>query len=374
MRRLKMYKSVETILVDIPTIRPHKLSVATMQTQTLVLIKITTEDGFIGWGEATTIGGLSYGEESPESVKANIDTYFAPLLLKAGHLNFAQTQQLINKNINGNRFAKCAIQTALLDIQGKRLGVPVSELLGGRVRDRLPVLWTLASGDTAKDIAEAQQMIASKRHNTFKLKIGAHALQRDVDHVIAIKKALGNDISVRVDVNRAWSELECIRGIQQLQDGGIDLIEQPCAIENTDALTRLTHRFDVAIMADEALTGPKSAYRLAKQYGADVFAVKIAQSGGLIEAAEVGKIATLAGIDLYGGTMLEGPIGSIASAHVFSTFDSLAFGTELFGPLLLTEDILKTPLQYENFELVVPQGAGLGIEVDENKLDQLRKA
>ena len=106
-------------------------------------------------------------------------------------------------------------------------------------------------------------MIELKRHNTFKLKIGARPLQQDVDHVIAIK-SIRADVSVRVDVNRAWSELECIHGIQQLQDGGIDLIEQPCAIQNTEALARLTQRFDVAIMADEALTGPDSAYRIAK--------------------------------------------------------------------------------------------------------------
>ena len=178
---------------------------------------------------------------------------------------------------------------------------------------------------------------------------------------------------MRVDVNRAWSELECVKGIQQLQDGGIDLIEQPCAIENTDALARLTARFDVAIMADEVLTGPDSAYRIAKKSGADVFAVKVEQSGGLIEACEVAKIARLAGISLYGGTMLEGPVGSIASAHAFSTFETLEFGTELFGPLLLTQSILKTPLQYENFELVVPNTPGLGIEVDEDKLEQLRR-
>ena len=154
---------------------------------------------------------------------------------------------------------------------------------------------------------------------------------------------------------------------------GIDLIEQPCAIENTDALRRLTERFDVAIMADEALTGPNSAYRVAKQYGAHVFAVKIAQSGGLLEAKEVATVAKLAGIDLYGGTMLEGPIGSIASAHTFATFDNLAFGTELFGPLLLTEDILQEPLQYRDFELHLPTGSGLGVVVDENKLDALRQ-
>ena len=368
-----MYKSIETMLVEIPTIRPHKMAVATMQTQTLVLVKVCTEDGFIGWGEATTIGGLGYGEESPESIKVNIETYFAPLLKTLAGLNVAQTLAAIKKHINGNRFAKCAIQTALLDIQAQRLGLPVSELLGGRLRDSVPVLWVLASGNTEKDIVEAQKMIELKRHNIFKLKIGSRAVEADVEHVLAIKKVLGADISIRVDVNRAWSELQAIKGIQLLQDGGIDLIEQPCAIDNIDAMQRLTRRFDVAIMADESLMGPNSAYHLAKRNAASVFAVKVAQSAGLLEGCEVATVAQLAGIDLYGGTMLEGPVGTIASAHVFSTFQNLTYGTELFGPLLLTEEILKTPLQYQNYELVLPTVSGLGIELDLNKIDNLRR-
>ena len=366
-----MYKSIETLLVEIPTIRPHKMAVATMQTQTLVLVKISTEDGFVGWGEATTIGGLGYGEESPESIKTNIETYFAPLLKSLKPQNIAQTMRALKKNINGNRFAKCAIQTALLDIQAQRLDLPLSEVLGGRLRDSLPVLWVLASGDTEKDIAEGQKMIEARRH---KLKIGSRRVEEDVEHVLAIKQALGSDISIRVDVNRAWSELDAIKGIQLLQNGGVDLIEQPCAIDNIDAMQRLTRRFDLAIMADESLMGPSSAYRLAKTNAASVFAVKVAQSGGLIEGHEVAKIANLAGIDLYGGTMLEGAVGTIASAHLFSTFENLAYGTELFGPLLLTQDILKTPLQYTDFALHLPQGKGLGIELDENKIDQLRRA
>lgn len=368
-----MYKSIETLLVEIPTIRPHKMAVATMQTQTLVLVKITTEDGYIGWGEATTIGGLGYGEESPESIKTNIETYFAPLLKSLAGLNIAQTFAVIKRNINGNRFAKCAIQTALLDIQAQRLGLPLSELLGGRLRDSVPVLWVLASGNTEKDIAEAQNMIAAKRHNIFKLKIGSRAVEADVEHVLAIKQAFGKDVSIRVDVNRAWSELEAIKGIQLLQDGGVDLIEQPCAIDNIDAMQRLTRRFDIAIMADESLMGPGTAYKLAKTNAASVFAVKVAQSGGLLEGRDVATVADLAGIDLYGGTMLEGPVGTIASAHTFSTFTNLAYGTELFGPLLLTEEILKTPMQYQNFELTVPKTAGLGIELDEDKIDNLRR-
>lgn len=367
-----MYKNIETLLVTIPTIRSHKMAVATMNTQTLALVKVTTDDGVVGWGEATTIGGLGYGDESPESIRTNIESYFAPLMKSLPTANLAQILHAIKKNIQGNRFAKCAIQTALLDIHAQRLGLPLSEVLGGRLRDSVPVLWVLASGDTNQDIAEAQQMLKAKRHNMFKLKIGSRAVEEDVEHVLAIKQALGAQVSIRVDVNQAWTELEANKGIRLLQAGGIDLIEQPCRIENDDAMARLTCKFDIAVMADESLKGPDTAYRLAKHNTASVFAVKIAQSGGLLESCEVARLAQLAGIDLYGGTMLEGPVGTMAAAHVFSTFENLAYGTELFGPLLLTEQVLKTPLKYENFELNIPNKPGMGIDLDEDKIDNLR--
>ena len=368
-----MIQNIEVILADVPTIRPHKLSVATMNTQTLVLVRVLCADGIEGWGEATTIGGLNYGEESPDSIKVNIDTHIAPLLIGMEASQVAKAMARIRKIIQGNRFAKCAIETALLDAQSRRLGIPLSELLGGRVRDALPVAWTLASGDTAKDIDEAVQMLELRRHRIFKLKIGARAVADDVAHVLAIKKALGDAVSVRVDVNQAWSELEAVHGIAALEAGGIDLIEQPVRAENTAAMARLAQRYAVSIMADEALHGPQDALALANASAADVFAVKITQSGGLLPAAQVATVAQLSGISLYGGTMLEGGVGTAASAHLFSTFTDLSAGTELFGPLLLTEEVLRTPLVYKDFMLQVPTGPGLGVEVDMEKLNRLRR-
>ena len=242
----------------------------------------------------------------------------------------------------------------------------MSELVGGRLRDRLPVAWTLASGDTKIDIAEAEQMLERKRHNAFKLKIGRRSIDEDVAHVAAIKRALGSRASVRVDVNMAWSEVEANKGLSGLEAAGCDLAEQP--VESPTALARLAARFAIPIMADESLQGPETAFALARASAADVFAVKIAQSGGLSQAGRVAAIADAASIGLYGGTMLEGAIGTIASAHLFSTFPRLAWGTELFGPLLLTEQLLTEPLQYQDFELSVPTGPGLGIELDGDRL------
>lgn len=198
-----LIENLSAIIVDLPTIRPHKLAMHTMQNQTLVILRLRCSDGIEGIGEATTIGGLAYGYESPESIKSNIDAHLAPALIGLDADNINAAMHKLDKIAKGNTFAKSGIESALLDAQGKRLGLPVSELLGGRVRDSLEVAWTLASGDTARDIAEAEQMLEARRHRIFKLKIGANPLEQDLKHVVAIKKALGERASVRVDVNQA---------------------------------------------------------------------------------------------------------------------------------------------------------------------------
>jgi muconate cycloisomerase len=365
--------SVEAILVDLPTIRPHQLAMATMQQQTLVIVRLRSSDGIEGIGEATTIGGLSYGDESPEGIKLTIDTYLAPAIVGHDATNINDAMLKLNKVARGNRFAKCAIETALLDAQGKRLGVPVSTLLGGAVRKTLPVLWTLASGDTQRDIEEAETLLAERRHNTFKLKIGRRSVRDDVAHVSKIKTALGERAKVTVDVNQAWSEVDAALGIEALEAAGIDLIEQPTPREQRGALARLAARFIVPIMADEAVTGPEDALELVRGACADVFALKIAKSGGIYGMLRTAAIADAAGVSLYGGTMLEGSIGSIASAHGFAALPQLAWGTELFGPLLLKDDIVTARPQYRDFDLHMPEGPGLGLHIDEEKLAFYRR-
>ncbi len=365
---------VETILVDLPTIRPHVLSMATMHRQTVVIVVVRCSDGIVGVGEGTTIGGLSYGDESPEGIRLAIDTYIAPVLVQTcDPSRVGDAMARVGRLVVGNHFAKSAVETALLDAAGRRLGVPVSELLGGRVRDALPVAWTLASGDTGRDIDEAEKMLDLRRHDIFKLKIGKRAVEADAAHVAAIKKALGSRASVRVDVNQAWDEAHAARGMALLEDAGVDLVEQPIARANRAGMARLAQRFSIPVMADEALHGPEDAFDLAARGAAGVYAVKLSPSGGPRAACRVGAIADAAGIALYGGTMLEAGVGTAASAHVFATFPALAFGTELFGPLLLTEEILAEPLVYADFALQVPDRPGLGVELDWDRVARFRR-
>lgn len=364
---------IETMILDIPTIRGHVLSMATMRTQTAVLVKIRFSDGSEGIGEGTTIGGLSYGAESPESIQSAINTYIAPALIGRDADNVNGAIQLIDKLVKGNRIAKTAVEIALWDGLGKRLGVSVAQLFGGAVHERLPVAWTLASGNSETDIAEAHQMIETRRHNIFKLKIGKRSVREDVAHVARIKQAVGDAASVRVDVNTAWSLQDARWGLKGLQDAGCELVEQPVPARYRRAMAELASGYEIAVMADEALNGPEDALSVASANAADVFAVKVAQSGGLKRASEVIAIAEAAGLGLYGGTMLETGLGTAAALQLFATVETLDWGTEFFGPLLLTDEILAEPIIYRDFCVEIPKGAGIGATLDPDKIAFFRR-
>jgi len=364
---------IETTIVDIPTIRGHVLSMTTMMVQSIVLVRVKFSDGSEGLGEGTSIGGMSYGAESPESIKLAIDTYIAPTLEGMSADNVNAATNFMQKVVRGNPIARCAVETALWDGLGRRLGVSVAQLFGGKVRSTMPVAWTLASGNSDQDIAEAQEMLAGRRHNIFKLKIGKRTVREDIAHVAAIKSALGDDASIRVDVNQAWTISQARWGLSGLQDIGVDLVEQPIGAKHLNALKHLTDGYEIAVMADEALQGPEDALLVAADRSADVFAVKIAQSGGLKRASEVIAIAQAAGVGLYGGTMLEAGVGTAAAVQLFSTIENMEWGTELFGPLLLRDEILADPIRYADFSLTVPEGPGIAVNLDPSKVAHYRR-
>jgi muconate cycloisomerase len=211
-------------------------------------------------------------------------------------------------------------------------------------------------------------MLEIRRHRVFKLKIGANPVEQDLKHVVAIKRELGASASVRVDVNQYWDESQAIRACQVLGDNGIDLIEQPISRINRGGQVRLNQRSPAPIMADESIESVEDAFSLAADGAASIFALKIAKNGGPRAVLRTAQIAEAAGIALYGGTMLEGSIGTLASAHAFLTLRQLTWGTELFGPLLLTEEIVNEPPQYRDFQLHVPRTPGLGLTLDEQRL------
>lgn len=358
--------SIESFIIDLPVIRPHKLAMAVINRHSQVIVRIKTQCGAEGLGEIAIIP--HYGEESPGAVKSVIDECLAPYLIGYDVRQFGRIIQRMDQVIKGNAYAKGGLEMACVDATARAQGVPAHQLFGGKVHDTIPLLWVLGNGVIEKDIEEAQRKLADRQYRLFLVKIGSGSPRENVERALAVKAALGDAASVRVDINQGWDEPTATWGIAELQAGGIDVIEQPLPRHDHAGMRRLTERFAVPIMADEGVATPEEAFLIAGSRAADAFSVKVTKHGGLVRTKQVAGIAQAAGLSLFGGTMIEGQIGTSAYAQIFSTMSNLTLGAQLFGPHLLTDDVATQVMQFRDYELLVPDAPGFGTTIDEDKL------
>lgn len=361
-------ESVDTAIVDLPLRRQHRFSSLTIDHQSYVLVRVRTAEGIEGIGEAVVPGGPWWGGESIEGIKVAIDTYLGPCLIGRNATRVESLRHEMDRLVHGNPFAKASVEMALFDAWGKALGVPVYDLFGGLYRETIPVTWALGADDAKVVIDEIEGKLDAGLHASFKLKMGAQEPAQDVARVLDIARVLAERGSLRVDLNCAWDELTSTRWLPELEAGGIELVEQPVPGWNVDALARLSALLRIPIMADESVWSPQDAFRLARAAGADIFALKIPKSGGLTMVRRVADIAAAAGISCHGGTTIESSIGTAASAQLYGALPEVTEGCELFGPLLLADDLVADGLDYRDGQLHVPRGPGLGITLDEDKV------
>ena len=367
-------KSISTEILDIPTIREHKLSALSISHQSYVIVRVISEDGVEGVGEAATLGGPRWAEESVETIKAVIDIYLAPVLIGHSIDQIRRARLILDQAAKRNNAAKGALETALFDALGKTQGLPLHAYLGGCVRGHIPVLWALASGNPVQEIEEALGLIEKGRHRDFKVKIGA---QEPADDIVRLQKITvglqGHGQLKVVDANQAWDEATADKWMPALEELGIELLEQPLEHWNLAGASRLAARHSLPIMADESVFTPQDAFQVAAAKAADVISLKLVKQGGLLAMQDVAAVANAAGIGLYGGCLLESSVGTAAHLHLYATLPKLTWGSESFGPLILLDELAVEPLNYSNFGVALPTGPGLGVILDEDKVKHYRR-
>lgn len=369
LRKDTVIRSIKSIIIDAPTLRKHKLSNTEISHQGYVHVSVLLENGVIGYGEGSTLGGPRWAEESVEAIKTNIDTYLAPALLGQSACNSEHMSVLMSKAAKRNFSAKCALDSAMLDAVGKSLNVHASNLLGGTVRDRFSVIWALASGEVEQEIEEAKEKISRREFNRFKIKIGFSNPSQDIERLQRLRTALGNDIEMIVDVNQAWSEAQCIRWLPAFEEMGIALIEQPVPSGQIETMARIAARSQIPLMLDEAVFTIDETFRSMANGAGSVLSLKLVKSGGVHQLKRTAGIAQAAGVELYGGCLLESSLGAAAHLAVFAGLPALEWGTEHFGPRILVNDLVTNPLVYEDFHVLLPKGPGLGVTPD---LEQIK--
>jgi len=360
--------SIRTTIVDVPTVRRHELSSLSVTAQSYVIVELRLANGVEGIGEAATLGGPRWSEESVESIKATIDAYLVPTLIGTPADRFQAARIRMDQAAKRNNAAKAAIESALFDAVGKTLGVPAVQLLGGAVRESIPVLWTLASGDPAQEIEEAEKKLSARLHDTFKVKIGARSPEADVMRLRRLADALAGRASLIVDANQAWDETTAMRWLPVLAELGVRLVEQPLPAWSLAGMARLRARSTVPLMADECVFSAHEMLDVARAGAADVVSLKLVKHGGLLATRDVAAVAEAAGIGLYGGCLLESSIGAAAHLQVFAGLRELAWGCEHFGPQILVDDLVEKPLRFTDFRIHLPAGPGLGVTLDRGKL------
>jgi muconate cycloisomerase len=366
-------ESITTEIVDLPIHRPHRFANHSLDAQSCLLVRVRTADGVEGVGEGTTPGGPWWGGESVETMQELIHGYLGRTVIgqDPGRIEFLSGR--MDVALAGNRFAKAAVEMALYDIVATTLGVPVYDLLGGLVHPSFPCLWAVATGDLATDIAEAQSKYEEWGPRRFKVKLGRRTPEADVAHGAALAEALAGRAGVVTDMNGSWDELTATRMLPRLEAAGVELFEQPIAAWNVDGLARLADRLDAPVMADESLHTTQDAVRLAQARAADVFSLKISKAGGITNAKKVAAVAEGAGIGLMAGSALETSLLTAANLHLCATLPQVTEGAELFGPLWLADDIVETPISYRDGHVIVPEGIGFGVRLDEDKIEKYRR-
>jgi len=331
----------------------------------LVIVRLTTDEGIAGYGEASP---WSVFTGTAEQTASGIDVHLRPHLEGADPFAVRAIMDHCEHALAGHTDAKAAVETALLDVVGKALGQPITTLLGGRVRDSIPLSVSVADPEFDADLEWCQARNADGVR-LFKVKTGFTDHATDLMRLERLRETLPADIDLRIDYNQG---LECWDALGKLRDVERFLptfIEQPVPRPYRKVMAELTRAMDTPIMADESVFSPEEAVDCVRLGAADLFSIKIMKAGGLWKAKAIAEIAEAAGIACYGGTMFEGGIANAAGAHLIGATANISLGAEFYtARWVFAEDVLAEPLGLRDGATVVPTGPGLGVVVDEDRI------
>jgi L-alanine-DL-glutamate epimerase-like enolase superfamily enzyme len=364
---LKIIK-VEAIPFAIPYAKPLKFASGEVHSADHVLVRVHTDDGLIGTAEAPP-RPFTYGE-TQQSIVAVIDTIFSPQILGLTALEREAVHARLDRTV-GNPTAKAAIDMALWDVLGQATGMPVSGLLGGYT-DRMRVSHMVGFAPAAEMVAEAQRMRDTYGITTFKVKVGRRPYRLDVEAVRALREQLGEDVELYVDGNRGWTASESARALREMADLGLLFAEELCPADDVLGRRWLVAQSPIPFIADESATTPAEVTREILGGSATAISIKTARTGFTASQRVLHQCEGL-GIEVVMGNQIDGQIGTLCTATFGAAHRSSSrYPGELSNFLDMTDDLLAEPLVIEGGHLRVRQGAGLGAEIDPEKLDRYR--
>ena len=358
---------VDAIPVALPLKTPMKMSAETITAAQNLLVRIEAADGSVGWGEAAsaptmtgdTLGGLV----------AAVRDHLAPRLTGKDARDWQALRPALHRALLGNGGAHSAVEMAVLDLIGRASGKRLIDLVARPRRNGVKPMWLLGNKTADEDVAEAHRK-QKEGFDFFKLKIGVKALAKEIAIAFALREALPKT-PLCADANCGLTLANARSYVEKTRKARLVFVEQPLAYDDVEGLKKLARGTKVPIGVDEGIHSFADIETSAKA-GAGGVSLKLIKLGGIIAAIEAGKLCRRLGLSVnIASKIAESSISSAAALHLACTVPKADWGVSLTH-FYLAEDIVRRPLELAGGLVALPEGSGLGVEVDEAAVERFR--
>jgi L-alanine-DL-glutamate epimerase-like enolase superfamily enzyme len=379
-------RSIEASAFRLPNRRNFKWAGLNGDLGGFVLVRVTTDEGLIGFGEATPLPdwGGDFGRRSGETlftVISLVNELFAPALVGTDPTAVTAARRTMDRLVVGNNYAKCAVDIALHDLWGKSVGLPIYRLLGGPVRESVAIAHMIGLMDESHAVEEGVAAVADGVR-TLQVKGGVDP-ERDIRVVRRLRDELGAGVTLRVDANQGYGHAKpATRMVARLAEAGADLVEQPAA--GLAFLAEVTAKSTIPIIADESCWDVNDALEVVRHRAADCISLYLAKAGGFVGARAVAAVAEAQHMPCDMNGSIESAIGNAANTHFALAHAAVCMASVIpisaptgahpyaVAGRYYEDDVISEPFPVRDGAILPLDRPGLGIEIDEARLARYR--
>ena len=359
---------IQAIPIRIPLKNAFTIAVGTLTHTNHVLVRMTDDEGHVGWGETTTFH-VVYGYDQ-HMLAHVLREYLIPAVMGLDPHDLALMHKRMDEAIPKNLMAKTGVDLAAHDLIAQAAGVPLVDMIGGRRMDRIPQIGLVGISPPEEAALSAMEQI-NEGYRTIKIKVGGNAGE-DLRRIEAVREAVGGGIGIRVDGNCGYDRDTALRTFVRAEEYGLEWIEQPLPAWDLEGMAALARRLDTPIAVDESMYTLQDAQHCIALGAADVVNIKIPKCGGIFRSRKIAAACEAAGVPCFLGGCIETTPGTAAAMHFYAATPNMVSATEIFGSMYYEDDVTAAPLTVENGSIALTHEPGLGVRVDVGKVEKYR--
>ena len=343
--------------ISLPLVRPFKTALRTVEAVNDIVIRVITDQGLVGYGEAPPTAVITGDTEA--SILCAVQDYIRPALIGMDVMDLEAVMQKLHGCMAHNTTPKAAVDMALYDLWAQAQGQPLYKLLGN-ARAELRTDLTISVNPIPQMVSDSLEAVR-QGFDVLKIKVGKEGLA-DVERIDAIRQAVGEKVQLRVDANQGWTpeqSVEIIRAMEE-KDLKIELVEQPVPAHDLDGLEFVTRRVHTPILADESVFSPQDAREILRRRAADMINIKLMKTGGIFQALKICHMAEQSGVECMIGCMLESRLSVAAAAHL-AAGQSVITRADLDGPSLCARDPYHGGPIFDGASIAMSEDIGIGV-------------